>query len=64
MAKSPTGTAHEDERLNPGSSKIDTPQPVTPVSPSPEKNDAALPGSPNSDLRGPKRHRGPRGMSP
>jgi hypothetical protein len=54
---------HEYERLNPGASK-DPPQP-NPVDrkPAPRKNDAALPGSPNADLRDARRDRRPRGMS-
>ncbi len=55
-------TDHEYERLNPGAS-IDPPQRRPDSEPGPRKNDAALPGSPNSDLRGARRDRRQRGMS-
>jgi hypothetical protein len=53
---------HEYERLNPGAS-ADPPQKRPPSGNRREKNDAALPGSQNSDLKGVKRDRRPRGMS-
>ena len=53
--------ATEKERLQPGS------EPQRVVQPPPPRqrrhNDAALPGSQNADLKGPKPKRGPRGMS-
>ncbi|WP_204271674.1 hypothetical protein, partial [Escherichia coli] len=53
--------ATEEERLNPGSepSRVPHPQPPSPRRP----NKAALAGSQNADLKGPKPKRGPRGMS-
>ena len=53
-------TDHEQERLYPGT---DTGTAKPEPKGKPTENDAALPGSPNSDLRGPKPDRGPRGMS-
>jgi hypothetical protein len=58
----PRTADHEYERLNPGAS-ADPPQPVPVVKKPREKNDAALPGSQNSDLKGVKRERRPRGAS-
>jgi hypothetical protein len=53
-------TDHEEERLKPGATAGKTrPEPAS----TPKKNDAALPGSPNADLRGARRDRKPRGMS-
>jgi hypothetical protein len=54
---------HEYERLNPGAS-ADPPQ-TRPAGKDKggEKNGAALPGSQNSDLKGAKRDRRPRGMT-
>jgi len=53
--------ANEEERLNPGSepSRATQPQPPSKRQPS----GAALPGSQNADLKGPKPKRGPKGMS-
>jgi hypothetical protein len=53
--------ANEEERLHPGSDphRVPRPQPRRKRTP----NKAALPGSQNADLRGPKPKRGPRGMS-
>jgi hypothetical protein len=51
-------TAKEEERLNPGKTVGSQPQPP----PSRRRNGAALPGSQNADLEGPKPGRGPRGM--
>lgn len=53
---------HEYERLNPGAS-ADPPQKRTVSETRQEKNAAALPGSQNSDLKGAKRDRRPRGMT-
>lgn len=53
---------HEYERLNPGAS-ADPPQPRPADKIGPEQNGAALPGSQNSDLKGARRDRRPRGMS-
>lgn len=53
---------HEYERLNPGAS-ADPPQRDDKRKPKREKNDAALPGSQNADLRGAKRDRKPRGAA-
>jgi len=55
---------HEYERLNPGAS-ADPPQarPVGTTGCEKKKNGAALPGSQNSDLRGARRDRSPRGMT-
>jgi hypothetical protein len=53
--------ATEEERLNPGSEPSRVPQPQPPRKRQP--NDAALPGSQNADLKGPKPKRGPKGMS-
>jgi hypothetical protein len=53
---------HEYERLNPGAS-ADPPQPQPAGKAKPKINSAALPGSPNADLKGVKRDRRPRGMS-
>jgi hypothetical protein len=50
------------ERLNPGAS-ADPPQPEPMPKPARDKNDAALPGSQNADLRGAKRSRTPRGAT-
>jgi hypothetical protein len=62
--RKPSGTAEstEIERLNPGSTRgrLPQPQPPRPVG---KRNKAALPGSQNSDLQGPKPKRGPRGAS-
>jgi len=52
---------HEEERLNPGAGAT-SPQPEPAAKDQARKNDAALPGSQNSDLRVPKPRRGPRGM--
>lgn len=49
--------AREKERLEPGSAPTTQPQPA----PSGRPNGAALPGSQNEDLKGPKPGRGPRG---
>lgn len=61
MQPTNTGTDHEKERLEPGATDSSTPKPEPAAKPA--KNDAALPGSPNSDLKGPKPDRGPRGAS-
>ena len=53
---------HEYERLNPGAS-ADPPQTRPDGKSKREKNGAALPGSQNSDLKGAKRDRSPRGMT-
>jgi hypothetical protein len=53
---------HEYERLNPGAS-ADPPQTQPAGKNKGEKNGAALPGSQNSDLKGAKRDRSPRGMT-
>jgi len=53
---------HEYERLNPGAS-ADPPQTRPDGKSKHEKNGAALPGSQNSDLKGAKRDRSPRGMT-
>jgi hypothetical protein len=53
---------HEYERLNPGAS-ADPPQRDDKRKDSREKNDAALPGGQNSDLRGAKRDRTRRGAT-
>ncbi|WP_428668904.1 hypothetical protein [Reyranella sp.] len=53
---------HEYERLNPGAS-ADPPQMRPDEKTRREKNGAALPGSQNSDLKGAKRDRSPRGMT-
>jgi hypothetical protein len=53
---------HEYERLNPGAS-ADPPQPRPAATGGREKSGAELPGSQNSDLRGAKRDRSPRGMT-
>jgi len=55
-------TDHEYERLNPGA-HADPPQADDRSRDPGRKNDAALPGSQNSDLRGAKRDRKPRGAS-
>jgi hypothetical protein len=52
----------EEERLNPGSTPQRTPQPQLGRA-SRKRNKAALPGSQNEDLKGPKPRRGPRGAS-
>ncbi len=52
----------EYERLNPGAS-ADPPQAKEKAKPTREKNDAALPGSQNADLRGARRDRKPRGAA-
>jgi hypothetical protein len=59
--KAPHSDGNEEERLNPGSDQHRVPQPTPPRKSRPNK--AALPGSQNADLRGPKPKRGPRGMS-
>jgi hypothetical protein len=53
--------ANEEERLHPGSEPHRVPRPQPPRKKQPHK--AALPGSQNADLKGPKPRRGPRGMS-
>jgi hypothetical protein len=53
--------ATEEERLHPGSERHRVPQPQPPRSKQPHK--AALPGSQNADLKGPRPKRGPRAMS-
>jgi hypothetical protein len=53
--------ANEEERLHPGSDSHRVARPQPPRKRRPNK--AALPGSQNADLRGPKPRRGPRGMS-
>jgi hypothetical protein len=53
--------ALEQERLNPGSEPQRLPQPQPPRTR--RRHKAALSGSQNADLEGPKRKRGPRGMS-
>ena len=53
--------ATEEERLKPGSDPSRATQPQPPAARRP--NRAALPGSQNADLKGPKPKRGPRGMS-
>jgi hypothetical protein len=58
----PPTEASEIERLNPGSNRERLPQPQPPR-PLGQRNKAALPGSQNSDLQGPKPKRGPRGAS-
>ena len=58
----PPTEASEIERLNPGSNRERLPQPQPPR-PVGKRNKAALPGSQNSDLQGPKPKRGPRGAS-
>ncbi|WP_422000526.1 hypothetical protein [Reyranella sp.] len=50
----------EKERLQPGTEPQRVPQPQPPRSR--HRNAAALPGSQNADLKGPKPKRGPRGM--
>ena len=52
----------EYERLNPGAT-ADPPQRDDKPKPAREKNDAALPGSQNADLRGARRDRTPRGAA-
>jgi hypothetical protein len=52
----------EDERLNPGAT-ADPPQPKPMPKPAVAKNDAALPGSQNADLRGARRDRTLRGAT-
>lgn len=58
-----SSSAREYERLNPGASA--DPQQQAPAKPrdSAKKNDAALPGSQNADLRGAKRDRTFRGAT-
>lgn len=51
----------EEERLNPGSEPHRVPQPQPPRRR--RRNKAALGGSQNEDLKGPKPERGPRGGS-
>ena len=51
----------EEERLHPGSEPHRVAQPQPPRTR--RRNKAALPGSQNADLEGPKPKRGPRGMS-
>ena len=58
----PPTEASEIERLNPGSNRERLPQPQPPR-PVGQRNKAALPGSQNADLQGPKPKRGPRGAS-
>ena len=53
---------HEYERLNPGAS-ADPPQTQPAGKNTGKRNGAALPGSQNSDLKGAKRDRNPRGMT-
>lgn len=53
--------AREKERLEPGSEPQRLPQPQPPRTR--RRHKAALPGSQNADLEGPKPKRGPRGMS-
>jgi hypothetical protein len=53
---------HEYERLNPGA-HADPPQRDDKRKDSRNRNDAALPGSQNADLRGAKRDRTPRGAT-
>jgi hypothetical protein len=53
---------HEYERLNPGAT-ADPPQPRPAAGNRREKSGAELPGSQNSDLKGAKRDRSPRGMT-
>jgi hypothetical protein len=53
---------HEYERLNPGAS-ADPPQTRPFDKTKRERNGSALPGSQNSDLKGAKRDRSPRGMT-
>ena len=53
--------AREKERLEPGSEPLRSPQPQPPRPR--RRNKAALAGSQNADLEGPKPKRGPRGMS-
>lgn len=60
MARPENPPDHEHERLNAGAS-TERPQPAGKRTP--EGNSAALPGSPNSDLKGAKRDRSPRCMS-
>lgn len=61
-SRKPAGTtdATEIERLNPGSTRQRLPQ-LQPPRRVGQRNKAALPGSQNSDLQGPKPKRGPRG---
>jgi hypothetical protein len=56
----PLTDRHEEERLHPGSEPDRVPPP--PKRPG-RRNKAALPGSQNSDLRGARRDRRPRGAS-
>jgi hypothetical protein len=60
MPTSPKSNDHEYERLNPGASS-DPPQRNDKAKEATLKNDPALPGSQNSDLRGAKRDRRLRG---
>jgi hypothetical protein len=53
--------AQEEERLHPGSEPTRETQPRPPRTH--RRHKAALPGSQNADLEGPKPKRGPRGMS-
>ena len=53
--------AREKERLEPGSEPQRVAQPQPPRTH--RRHKAALPGSQNADLEGPKAKRGPRGMS-
>jgi hypothetical protein len=53
--------AQEEERLHPGSEPQRVPQPQPPRTR--RRHKAALAGSQNADLEGPKPKRGPRGMS-
>jgi hypothetical protein len=54
--------ASEIERLQPGANRERLPQPQPPRRLG-RRNKAALPGSQNADLQGPKPKRGPRGAS-
>ena len=56
-----SGDSKEEERLNPGSEPNRVPQPQPPRRR--QRNKAALGGSQNEDLKGPKPRRGPRGGS-
>lgn len=53
--------ALKEERLHPGSEPLRAPQPQPPRTR--RRHKAALAGSQNADLEGPKPKRGPRGMS-
>ena len=62
MARPNLPPEREYERLNPGAS-ADPPQAERDDKAERKKNDAALPGSQNADLRGAKRDRTPRGAT-